>query len=84
MKAADCVFDLTNDSAEDICLYLEPECIEFQLPPGKSVQVRLFGADHPVDMKHSVGPNGEKTISFWSHKGDYQVIFEGRDIWDLL
>jgi hypothetical protein len=52
MNTAACVFDLLNDSSEVLFLYLEPEGNEFRLPSGKAVQIRLFGADHPIEMKH--------------------------------
>ncbi|OWQ47967.1 hypothetical protein CDL60_05080 [Roseateles noduli] len=84
MKTPDSVFDLNNDGEEDMRLFLEPEGQDFWLPPGKTVQVRLFGADRPIVMKYSTGPDGEPQVSFWPENGDYELIFEGRDVWDLV
>ena len=84
MKTPDSVFDLKNDGAADMRLFLEPEGQDFWLPPGASVQVRLFGAVRPIEMQYSTGPGGELEISFWPIDGTYELIFEGRDVWDLV
>ena len=84
MKAATCVFDLVNDSPDELLLYLEPEGAEFRLAPGKKVQVRLFGNENPIEMKHSVDASGRKTVSFWPASGGFDLIFEGRSVWEQL
>ena len=84
MKTAICVFDLLNDSPDELLLYLEPEGAEFRLPPGKVVQVRLFGDEHPIEMKHSADTSGRKTISFWPASGGFELFFEGRRVWEQM
>lgn len=84
MKNVTCVFDLTNDSQDDLLLYLEPEGMEFTLPVGKMVQVQLFGGERPIEMKHSNNAHGQKTISFWPVNGKFELLFEGRSVWDKI
>jgi len=84
MTAATCVFDLLNDDSEVLFLYLEPEGNEFRLPPGKAVQIRLFGVDHPIEMKHAVDKNGSKMVSFWPASGRFELYFEGVSVWEQL
>jgi hypothetical protein len=74
------VFDLINDSPNEMLLYLEPEGLEFPLPPGKVMQVKIFGIDRPFEMKHSNEKNGQKTISFWPINGTFELFFEGKNI----
>ena len=59
-------------------LYLEPEGCEFQLPPGKLVEVRLFGQNHPVEMKYSVDGSGARAVSFWPESGEFELFFDGK------
>ena len=84
MKNLTCVFDLTNDSQDELLLYLEPEGMEFALPVGKMVQVQLSGGENPIKMKHSNNASGQKTISFWPVNGEFELLFEGRSVWDQL
>lgn len=84
MKNVTCVFALTNDSQDNLLLYLEPEGIEFTLPVGKMVQVQLSGGDSPIEMKHSNNAHGQKTISFWPVNGEFELFFEGRNVWDQI
>jgi hypothetical protein len=84
MKTATCVFDILNDSPDELLLYLEPEGNEFRLPPGKAVQIRLYGSEHPIEMKHSSDTSGRSTVSFWPASGDFELFFEGKSVWEQL
>lgn len=84
MKSVTCQFDLLNNSADELLLYLEPEGAEFRLPPGKTVQVQLFGNEHPIEMKNSVDARGRRTVSFWPANGGFELLFEGRSVWEQL
>jgi hypothetical protein len=84
MKSATCVFDLLNDGPSEVFLYLEPEGAEFALPPGRSVQVQLFGNDRPIEMKHLSDTNGRRMISFWPVNGSFDLFFEGKSIWEQI
>jgi len=84
MKTAASVFDLLNDGRDELLLYLEPEGNEFRLPPGKAVQVRLFGDKHPIEMKHSADASGRRTVSFWPASGGFELFFEGKSVWEQI
>lgn len=84
MKIPTCVFNLENDGSDDLLLYLEPEGCEFNLPPGKSVEVYLFGNEHPIQMQNSVDETGKGTVSFWPVSGSYELFFEGVSVWNLV
>jgi hypothetical protein len=84
MKCTTCIFDLQNDGPDELLLYLEPEGAEFRLPPSKAVQVRLFGDEHPIEMKHSADGSGRKTVSFWPASGGFELYFEGRSVWEQI
>ena len=84
MKNPTCIFELLNSDSNELLLYLEPEGSEFRLPPNKSVQIRLFGSVYPIEMKHSVDASGKKVISLWPDRGEFELFFQGQDIWDQL
>ena len=84
MTTATCVFDILNDSPDELFLYLEPEGNEFRLPPGKKVQVCLFGSTHPIKMMHSSDARGRRTVSFWPENGDFELFFEEKSVWEQL
>jgi len=75
-----CVFDLENDGHRGLILILEPEGAQFTLPPGEMVQVHVFGSDIPMSMKYSTDQDGSCYVSFWSDKGNYELMFRGSKI----
>lgn len=79
-----CIFNLSNDGVDGLLLYLEPEGVEFCLPPGKTVEVRLFGHEHPVEMQHAADESGVRTVSFWPSDGKFELFYEGRSVWEQL
>ena len=84
IKVATCVFNLRNDSSDQLNLYLEPEGCGFRLPPGKVVEVRLFGQKHPVEMKYSIDGSGVRAVSFWPESGEFELFFDGKSVWEQL
>lgn len=74
MSIATCIFDIFNDTPDELLLYLEPEGNEFRLPPSKAVQVRLFGHEHPIEMKHSSDASGRRMVSFWPARGSFELF----------
>ena len=77
-------FDIKNDGASDLLLYLEPEGAKFSLPPQGSVQVHLFGSEKTVELNQSIDAEGRIRISLWPINGDYEVLFNGKSVWDQL
>jgi hypothetical protein len=82
MKTVACIFDILNDDSGELLLYFEPEGNEFRLPPGKAVQVRLFGNVHPVEMRHSSDMSGRRAISFWPERGGFELVLDGKSVWE--
>ena len=78
------VFYIENDGELDLCLFLEPEGAEFRLNPGKSVEIHLIGAERPAILRQSIDDAGRICMSIWPEQGEYEVRFEGKDIWDCL
>jgi hypothetical protein len=83
-KAASCVTSFTNDSPNGLRLQLEPEGFHFILPAHETIQIHLFGHDSPAVIRQSVDENGQVCISFSPDKGDYELFFKGRRVWDLI
>jgi hypothetical protein len=77
-------FDIKNDGAGELLLYLEPEGSEFAIPPLQSVQVRLIGSTNPFEMHSSLDSRGRMCISLWPDKGGYEVFYRGKNVFDLL
>lgn len=84
MSDATCVFDLENDGQSEMLLFLEPEGCCFSLPPGAVVQVHLFGTERPVVMRYSSDERGRTQVSFWPEKGEFELFFQGRSVWDQV
>ena len=78
------IFDLVNNGNRGLRLILEPEGAEFLLAPGETLQIQIFGSDMPLALKHSVDENGQSALAFWPDKGDYELIFKGKRLWDLM
>ena len=76
--------DLENDSPRGLILALEPEGAEFILPPGKTVQVLITGGMSAVVIQQRFDANGVCRILFWPEKGSYELLYEGKRVWDLL
>lgn len=79
-----CTFDLQNDGPQELIILLEPEGSPFRLPPGDTLQVRLFGSVNPVVVKYAAGENGRTYVSFWSAKGDYALFHRGTNLLELI
>ena len=82
MRTSSGTFTLLNDGDDDLCLYLEPEGGQFVLPPGKQLLVRIYG-DHAMEMQQSV-VNGKISISMWLDNEGFELIYEGKDVWDWV
>jgi|GEM_PF-6809891 len=82
MKKICGTFELSNDSENDISLYLEPEGADFLLPPGKTVLVKIYG-EHSMVMGHSI-ENNRISISMYRENDGYEILYEGRDVWDWI
>jgi hypothetical protein len=78
------VFNFENDGKLDLFVLLEPEGAEFRLPPGRSIEIHLIGATKPVLFRQATDADGRPCISIWPEIGEYEVKFEGKDIWDCL
>jgi len=81
-KAACASFHLENSDTQDMCLYIEPEGQHFLLPPDKAVLVKIYG-NPAVAMMHNMH-DGKMAVSIWPDNGDYEIWYEGKDIWDWI
>lgn len=84
MTTATCIFEVLNEGSSEMLLYLEPEGSEFRLPPGRVVEVRLFGSERPIEMKQATDSDGRRMLSFWPDRGAYELFFDGKDVRELL
>jgi hypothetical protein len=84
MQIATCVFDLANDSEDEMLLVLEPEGSKFCLPSGRVVEVHLFGGIRPIEIKYALDEKRRVLVSFWPADGDFEIFFEGKSLWDQL
>ncbi|WP_431287706.1 hypothetical protein [Roseateles chitinivorans] len=80
-----CSFDILNDGDDGLFLYIEPLGAEFIVNPGVAVKIIISGADDPIVMKHWIRPEDQKAaISIWPEKGDFEIIVNGKSVWDLM
>jgi len=79
-----CIIEMENSAKSGLLLYLEPEGFEFEIPPGEVFQLKLFGTDSPIQIKHSVNEQGKVCVSFWPDKGSYDLWYKGKRVWDIV
>jgi hypothetical protein len=78
-----CRLTYTNARNEEVILVLEPEAVEFHLPAMGSIQILLYGKETPIEIRESV-TDGVTYVSFWPDKGNYELLYKGNRIWDIL
>jgi len=82
MKKIHGTFDLLNGSENEMPIYLEPEGACFLLPPGKGILVKIYG-EKSMEMQHSI-EEGKIAISMWLDNNGYEILYEGKDVWDWI
>lgn len=73
-------YDLENNYDEPLRLILEPDASEYDLPPNEHVTITVSGDGPAFVSRHFQNKDGIQCISFWPHKGVFEIRHHGRSL----
>ena len=77
-------YDLTNNYDTPLRLVIEPEGLEYDLPPGGQVTVSISGEPPAFSCQHFRDNEGFQCVSFWPEKGIVEIIHQGKNIIEMI
>jgi hypothetical protein len=78
------MIEIKNTHKTNMHFYLEPEGQDFIIPSGETALLVLKGGNPVGELNIGIDGEGMPCASFWTCAGEYEVIVQGRDAWDLI
>ena len=76
-------FKILNSTDKSMRIIHEPECVEFELPVNKEIEILVENVESAIVLRYSL-ENGAISVAILDDKSYYRVIQKGIDVFEDL